>query len=48
MSRSPLRRFARELGMDGSSTLEEVRAAVAHKSWTGSGWVDGELNARAE
>jgi hypothetical protein len=26
--------------MDGASTLEEVQAALAHKSWDGQNWVD--------
>jgi hypothetical protein len=41
--RPPLWRLAISLGMDGASTLEEVQAALAHKSWDGQNWADDEV-----
>jgi hypothetical protein len=38
--RPPLWRLAVSLGMDGEATLNEVRAALAHKSWDGQKWID--------
>ena len=49
--RPPLWRLASSLGMNGDSTLAELRAALANKSWNGRRWVDdaeADLSIRAD